>query len=140
MAVSCLDLPLSRTPADYEALQAKAAVIAPRLGDYLMTVALPCAFWPVGPTPVPHAPVADGAPPILVIGATLDSESAYSWSVEIAGQLESGVLLRREGNGHPSYLNSACVEEAVSSYLLELTLPAAGLVCPSTNGLFERVS
>ena len=139
VAVNCLDFPLSRNPADYEALQAKAAVIAPRLGAHLMTVALPCAFWPVASTPVPHAPVAHGAPPILVIGATVDSQSAYSWSVDMAGQLESGVLLRREGNGHPSYFASACVEEAINSYLLEQSVPAAGLVCPSTDGLFERV-
>jgi pimeloyl-ACP methyl ester carboxylesterase len=136
LAVSCLDFPIARDPAAYEALAAKAATIAPRLGAYYATWTLPCAFWPAPPTPAPHAPVAAGAPPILVVGATLDTQDAYTWSVDMAGQLESGVLLRREGTGHPSYFESACVVEAVNAYLLDLTLPPADLICPSTGGLF----
>jgi hypothetical protein len=122
LAVSCLDFPIAKDPTAYEALAAKAATIAPRLGAYYATWTLPCAFWP--------------APPILVIGATLDTQDAYSWSVDMAGQLESGVLLRREGTGHPSYFESACVVEAVNAYLIDLTLPPPDLICPSTGGLF----
>jgi hypothetical protein len=47
-------------------------------------------------------------------------------------------MLTREGTGHPSYFLSACVEDAVNAYLVDLTLPAPGLVCPSTGGLLER--
>ena len=137
LAVSCLDFPITKDPAAYEALAAKAATIAPRLGAYYATWTLPCVFWPAPPTPAPHAPVAAGAPPILVVGATLDTQDAYSWSVDMAGQLESGVLLRREGTGHPSYWESACVAEAVNAYLIDLTLPPPDLICPSTGGLFE---
>ena len=137
LAVSCLDFDITKDPAAYEALAAKAATIAPRLGAYYATWTLPCVFWPAPPTPAPHAPVAAGAPPILVVGATLDTQDAYSWSVDMAGQLESGVLLRREGTGHPSYWNSACVADAVNAYLRDLTLPPANLICPSTGGLFE---
>jgi hypothetical protein len=72
-----------------------------------------------------------------VVGATLDTQDAYSWSVDLAGQLESGVLLRREGTGHPSYWNSACVADAVNAYLCNLTLPPPNLICPSTGGMFE---
>ena len=136
LAVSCLDFPITRDPAAYEALAAKAATIAPRLGAYYATWTLPCAFWPAPPTTAPHPPVAAGAPPILVIGATLDTQDAYTWSVDMAGQLESGVLLRREGTGHPSYFESACVVEAVNTYLIDLTLPPPDLICPSTGGLF----
>jgi pimeloyl-ACP methyl ester carboxylesterase len=136
LAVSCLDFPITRDPVAYEALAAKAATIAPRLGAYYATWTLPCAFWPAPPTTAPHPPVAAGAPPILVIGATLDTQDAYTWSVDMAGQLESGVLLRREGTGHPSYFESACVVEAVNTYLIDLTLPPPDLICPSTGGLF----
>ena len=136
LAVSCLDFPITRDPAAYEALAAKAATIAPRLGAYYATWTLPCAFWPAPPTTAPHPPVAAGAPPILVIGATLDTQDAYTWSVDMAGQLESGVLLRREGTGHPSYFESACVVEAVNTYLIDVTLPPPDLICPSTGGLF----
>ena len=139
LAVSCLDFAITRDPAAYEALAAKAATIAPRLGAYYATWTLPCVFWPAPPTPAPHAPVAAGAPPILVVGATLDTQDAYSWSVDMAGQLESGVLLRREGTGHPSYWNSACVADAVNTYLRDLTLPPPNLICPSTGGMFEGI-
>ena len=138
LAVSCLDFPVPRDGAAYEALAVKAASIAPRLGAYYATWVAPCAFWPAAPTPAPHAPVAAGAPPILVVGATLDTQDPYSWSVDMAGQLESGVLLRRDGTGHPSFFTSACVEEVVNAYLLELALPDPALVCPSTGGLLER--
>jgi len=137
LAVGCLDFDITKDPAAYEALAAKAATIAPRLGAYYATWTLPCVFWPAPPTPAPHTPVAAGAPPILVVGATLDTQDAYSWSVDMAGQLESAVLLRREGSGHPSYWNSACVLEAVNAYLRDLTLPPRDLICPSTGGVFE---
>jgi pimeloyl-ACP methyl ester carboxylesterase len=136
LTVSCLDFAMPRAAGEYEALAAKARSIAPRLGAYYTTWVLPCTFWPAAATPAPHAPLADGAPPILVIGATLDTQDAYTWSVDMAGQLESGVLLRREGTGHPSYFESGCVVEAVNTYLIDLTLPPPDLICPSTGGLF----
>jgi pimeloyl-ACP methyl ester carboxylesterase len=140
LAVSCLDFSIAADPATYEALAAKAAQVAPRLGAYYGTWVLPCVFWPAPPTPAAGPPVAAGAAPILVVGATFDTQDPYQWSVDMVGQLESGVLLTREGNGHPSYLESKCVEDAVNAYLLELTLPAPGLVCSSAGGLRERFS
>jgi hypothetical protein len=131
-----MDFEITRDPDAYVALAAKARTIAPRLGAYYATWTLPCVFWPAPSTPAPHAPVANGAPPILVVGATLDTQDAYSWSVDMAGQLASGVLLKREGTGHPSYWNSACVLEAVNAYLIDLTLPPPNLICPSTGGVF----
>lgn len=140
LAVGCLDFPITRDPAAYLALAEKAAQVAPRTGAYYATWTLPCAFWPAQAAPATHAPVAAGAPPILVIGALLDTQDAYQWSVDMAASLESGVLLRHDGTGHPSYLNSACVEDAVNAYLLDLTLPPPDLVCAQGNGLFDRIS
>jgi pimeloyl-ACP methyl ester carboxylesterase len=139
LLVSCLDFALPRDPDAFAALAAKAARIAPRLGAYYATWVLPCVFWPAEPTPAPHVPVAAGAPPILVVGATLDSQDPYPWSVDMAAELASGVLLTRDGPGHPSYLLSACVEDAVNAFLIERSLPAPGTVCPSTDGLFARL-
>jgi pimeloyl-ACP methyl ester carboxylesterase len=136
VAVGCLDFAIPTDPAAYTALAAKAAQIAPRLGAYYVTWTLPCVYWSAPPTPAPHPPVAEGAPPILVVGASLDTQDAYSWSVDMVGQLDSGVLLRRDGTWHPSYWNSGCVAEAVNAYLLELTLPDPGLTCDSTDGSF----
>jgi TAP-like protein len=137
LAVGCLDFSITTDPAVYEVLAAKAAIVAPRLGAYYATWTLPCVFWPHPPTPAVGPPVADGAPPILVIGATLDTQDAYQWSVDLTAELESGIFLKREGTGHPSYWNSACVLDAINAYLVDLTLPQVGTVCDSTGGLFE---
>jgi pimeloyl-ACP methyl ester carboxylesterase len=139
LAVSCLDFPVTHDPAAFEALATKAAVIAPRLGAYYATQIVPCVYWPTPPTPAAAPPVAHGAPPILLVGATLDTRDPYQWALDMAGQLESAVLLTREGTGHTSYALSACAEDAINAYLLDLKLPAPGLVCPSTGGLFERL-
>ncbi|MEA2531555.1 MAG: hypothetical protein QOG89_3199 [Thermomicrobiales bacterium] len=136
LAVGCPDFVITTDPAAYEAL---AAMIAPRLGAYYAAWTLPGVFWPAPRTPAAHAPVARSVPPILVVGASLDTQDAYQWSVDMAGQLESAVLLRREGTGHPSYFHSACVTDAINAYLVDLTLPAPSLVCPSTGGLFEGI-
>jgi hypothetical protein len=50
--------------------------------------------------------------------------------VALADQLESGVLLTYEGNGHTAYGRSNdCVTAAVDTYLLEGTPPKDGLTC-----------
>jgi pimeloyl-ACP methyl ester carboxylesterase len=137
LATGCLDFPITTDPAKYQALAIKAANIAPRLGAYYATWTLPCVFWPAPPTPAAGPPVAAGAPPILVVGAFLDTQDAYQWSVDMTGNLESAVLLRRDGTGHPSYWNSACALDAINAYLVDLTLPPATLICTSTGGLFS---
>jgi hypothetical protein len=71
---------------------------------------------------------AAGAPPILVIGATLDTHTPYEWAVALAAQLTSGVLLTRAGDGHVSYGKSPCVVEIVTDYLL-LAPPPASAIC-----------
>jgi pimeloyl-ACP methyl ester carboxylesterase len=139
LAVGCLDFPITRDPAAYLALAAKAAQIAPRVGAYYATWTLPCVSWPAPARPADHAPVATGSPPILVVGALLDTQDAYQWSVDMAASLESGVLLRHNGTGHPSYFTSGCVEKAVNTYLLDLTLPPTELDCDSGDGLFDRL-
>lgn len=139
LTVSCLDFPIARDPAAFSAIAEKAAMIAPRLGPFYTTWVLPCAFWAAAPMSAPRAPVAVGAPPILIVGATLDSQDPYQWSVDMAAQLASGVLLTRDGTGHPSFMESACVEDAVKAFLIDLALPQPGLVCDSTGGLRGRI-
>jgi pimeloyl-ACP methyl ester carboxylesterase len=140
LAVSCLDFSIANDPDTYEAIAAKAAIIAPRLGAYYASSIAPCVFWSAPPTPAPGPPIAHGAAPILLVGASVDTQDPYQWAVDMAGYLESAVLLKREGTGHPSMFLSKCVEDAVYAYLLDLNLPKAGTVCPSTGGLLERMA
>jgi hypothetical protein len=73
---------------------------------------------------------AAGADPIVVIGTTRDPATPYEWAVHLADQLESGVLISRDGDGHTGY-NSGndCVDEAVEAYLVDGSVPEDGLSC-----------
>ena len=44
----------------------------------------------------------------------------------LAGQLESGTLITRKGEGHTGYFFSNCVQKATDAYLLELHGPEEG--------------
>jgi len=64
-----------------------------------------------------------GAAPILVIGTTGDPATPYRWAEALASQLESGVLVTFEGEGHTAYGQSPCIDEIVDEYLLDGTVP-----------------
>ena len=103
---------------------------APRVGRVLAASGLTCAYWSVHPKAAPAPIKAAGAPPIVVIGGTGDPATPYAWSVALAKELSSGVLLTRTGEGHGSYgFGTPCIDTPVNAYLLDLTPPAKGTVC-----------
>ncbi len=71
-----------------------------------------------------------GAAPIVVIGTTRDPATPYEEAVAMAEQLESGVLLSRDGDGHTAYnKGNACIDDAVHAYLIDGTVPTDGTEC-----------
>jgi hypothetical protein len=59
-----------------------------------------------------------------VLGTTRDPATPMKWAETLAAQLESGVLIRRDGDGHTAYnQGNACVDTAVEDYLIEGTVP-----------------
>ena len=71
-----------------------------------------------------------GASPILVVGSTGDSATPYQQAVSMAKQLESGHLLTYDGPGHGSVIaGNACVDETITAYLEDGTLPEDGKTC-----------
>jgi hypothetical protein len=77
--------------------------------------------------PVIHA---KGAAPIVVIGTTRDPATPYQWAVDLAHQLDSGVLVSRDGDGHTAYdTGNACIDHVVESYLVSGRVPANGTSC-----------
>jgi pimeloyl-ACP methyl ester carboxylesterase len=130
IAINCLD---DRGPSDLASAQAHAAALkeaSPTLGEFWAYAEKQCEVWPYPQVGQPHVITAPGAAPILVIGTTGDPATPYHGAVALAGQLESGVLLTYQGDGHTAYGRSnECITSAVDTYLLEGTPPQDGLTC-----------
>jgi pimeloyl-ACP methyl ester carboxylesterase len=126
-AINCVDRPFPTDNAAYERLAAQVAKVAPRFGPGVAWGSQACARWPVPPTGRPHAVRAHGAPPVVVIGTTRDPATPYAWAVGLAGQLEKGVLVTFDGDGHTAFRKSApaCLVGPVDTYLLTGRPPAA---------------
>jgi pimeloyl-ACP methyl ester carboxylesterase len=73
----------------------------------------------------------DHAPPLVMVGNVHDPATVYEWNVTAARQ--SGArLVTYEGWGHTAYGGpSACVNDAVDAYLIDLVPPRRGLRCPA---------
>jgi pimeloyl-ACP methyl ester carboxylesterase len=129
-AVNCIDHPDITSVAQAKAEEAAFKAASPRFGSYLLWGSLPCAHWPVKPVNTQHAIKAAGAKPIVVVGTTRDPATPYEWAVALASQLDSGVLVTRDGDGHTGYFEgNPCVDHAVETYYLEGTPPVDGLKC-----------
>ena len=89
-----------------------------------------CTAWQAERTPLPERD-AEGSDPILVVGNTGDPVTPLAGSEDLAEQLDSGVLLIWQGNGHTAYPKTDCITSAVDAYLIELTPPDDGLTCPA---------
>ena len=129
-AVNCIDHPDITSIAQAKSKEAAYKAASPRFGSFLLWGSLTCANWPVKPVNTQHVIKAAGAKPIVVVGTTRDPATPYEWSVALAGQLESGVLVTRDGDGHTGYKEgNECVDQAIERYLIEGIPPQDGLKC-----------
>ncbi|MFD3700133.1 alpha/beta hydrolase [Streptomyces sp. NPDC058646] len=130
-AVNCLDQPpaFSGPEAVQKALPSFEKA-SPVFGAGLAWASLNCAYWPVKAAGTAKELAAKGAPPIVVVGTTRDPATPYKWAQALAGQLDSGVLLTYDGDGHTAYgRGSDCIDTAINRYLLEGKPPANGKKC-----------
>jgi hypothetical protein len=128
-AIACLDAPAPANLREVEALAAETAARAPYFGAANVWLGLACTYWPAPPTRTPAPIRAQGAPPIVVIGTANDPATPLVYAESLAEQLDDGVLLVYEGEGHTAYSRSECIDDAVDEYLLNLTVPADGTRC-----------
>jgi len=130
-AINCLDAP-APSLAQIQAAAPAAEAAAPIFGLQNLYSEAGCSEWPV-PATGGVAPIhATGSPPIVVVGSTGDPVTPYRWAQALASELTSGVLLTRVGDGHTAYGSSSCIRTHVDEYLVELTVPQAGLRCSSS--------
>ncbi|GAA3790334.1 alpha/beta hydrolase [Sphaerisporangium flaviroseum] len=134
MAVNCVDHPYPHKISAYEEAARAAQKESPLFGSYVMWGSLPCEYWPVKPTGTDKPLKAAGAPPILVVGTQRDPATPYEWAKALATQLSSGVLLSYDGDGHTAYrTGSTCIDQAVDRYVISLTAPSNGTLCPKVT-------
>lgn len=129
-AINCLDYPSTTLSFDeLESLAQEVEKVAPTFGRRFV-MGPGCEAWPVQSTAERAAITAEGAAPIVVVGTTGDPATPYEWSVGLAEQLASGVLVTYDGEGHTAYGRSnECIQDAVDAYLVDGTVPEDGLVC-----------
>ncbi|WP_137294998.1 alpha/beta hydrolase [Nocardioides dongxiaopingii] len=129
-AINCLDDPTSASaeeiPAEYPAFDAASPTFG-RFFAWGLAGCLGIQDEAAEPTPTIRAA---GAAPIVVVGTTRDPATPYEEAVALAEQLESGVLLTRDGDGHTGYnKGNSCIDDAVEGYLLDGDVPADDTRC-----------
>jgi pimeloyl-ACP methyl ester carboxylesterase len=131
-AINCADTDPEQLPTEEEirTLAAEWSEEYPLFGAGSAVALYNCSVWDAPRTPLPERD-AEGSAPILVIGTEGDPATPLEGAVDMAGQLESAVLLTWEGEGHTAYPKTDCVTRTVNAYLLEGTAPQADLTCPA---------
>ncbi|RLV48293.1 alpha/beta hydrolase [Nocardioides mangrovicus] len=129
-AVNCLDhddsIPVDQVPSHYAEFE-KASPTFGRIFAYSLST---CSTWPVQDKRTSHAISAKGAPPIVVVGTTRDPATPYAWAKGLARELDSGVFVSRNGDGHTGFnQGNSCVDSAVEDYLVEGKVPKNDLRC-----------
>ena len=131
-AVNCVDRPPITDRAKVVEQDRQLRKVAPFMsyGEFTGNAPLgACAFWPVPPTSQPHPISVQDLPPVLVISTTGDPATPYQAGVELADQLH-GALLTYNGTQHTVALEGhSCVDDIVTHYLIDLTLPPPGARC-----------
>jgi pimeloyl-ACP methyl ester carboxylesterase len=130
-AINCLDDPWARTtPAQVEADIGDFEKASPTFGRAFAWMGATCSGLAEKTTSKPRALHAKGAAPIVVTGTTRDPATPLQWAKNLAGELDSGVLVTRDGDGHTAYNSgNSCVDEALEAYLVDGTVPKDGLAC-----------
>ncbi|QYJ03115.1 alpha/beta hydrolase [Nocardioides panacisoli] len=129
--INCLDDPSAIEQSETEDYIDQFREVSPTIGEMWAWGLSGCGGLPVEPAEEPLDGVtAAGAEPIVVIGTTKDPATPYEEAEALADQLESGVLLTREGDGHGGYTSgNDCIADAVHQLLVDGEAPADGTTC-----------
>ena len=74
----------------------------------------------------------DDVPPVVIVSSTGDPATPYENGAKIQEVIDGSVLVTWEGNDHTAYRHlSDCIDEPVTTYLIDLEPPEDGLRCES---------
>jgi len=129
-AVNCLDPHQDVSDQQVQKLEQRFMKASPTFGRVFDAGLTACNGWPAKPTGTQHPLHAKGAPPILVIGTTRDPATPLRWARALAHQLDNGVLITRDGDGHTGYgAGNSCVDSTVERYLVSGVVPDVEVDC-----------
>jgi pimeloyl-ACP methyl ester carboxylesterase len=131
-AIRCVDSVHPSDPAVWAEADRRAREVAPFVAYGEFTGFAPrdvCAMWPVPPTSVVGPATSPGPGKVVVVSTTGDPATPYQAGVELARQM-GAALVSFEGNQHTVVFNGdACVDTSIVAFLVDSTIPAAGLRC-----------
>jgi hypothetical protein len=130
LAVNCADTEESFEEDEIRDLAGEWSAKYPLFGAGSAISLYTCSVWEAERTPVPERD-AEGSAPILVVGNAGDPVTPLPGAVDLAEDLEAGVLLTWQGQGHTAYPKTDCVTATVNAYLIDLVAPLDGLTCPA---------
>jgi hypothetical protein len=130
LAVNCADTEETFKESEVRDLVASWNATYPLFGASSALGLYTCSAWNADRTPLPERD-AEGSDPILVVGNSGDPVTPLPGAVDMAEELDAGILLTWQGQGHTAYPKSECVNAAVNAYLIDLTAPLDGLTCPA---------
>ena len=129
-AVNCLDHDDPVPWQQVESLVPEFEKASPTFGRAFASMLPTCSFYPVQDHHHTSAIRAEGAAPIVVIGTTRDPVTPLAWARALAGQLASGVLVTRNGDGHTAYSEgNDCINNLVEKYFVSGVVPRNGTAC-----------
>lgn len=129
-AINCLDDPTSVPFGRVPSVLPRFEEVAPTFADVFAWGTTLCSGIAVESSEEPLDIRGEGAAPILVLGTTRDPATPFTWSEALAEQLDSGVLVERDGDGHTAYnAGNACLDSVVEDYLVDGDVPDAGTRC-----------
>jgi pimeloyl-ACP methyl ester carboxylesterase len=129
-AINCLDdpssVPFAKVPAEFADFEEA----SPTFGKVFAWSLTGCRGFRVRSSEEPLDIRGEGAAPILVLGTTRDPATPMKWAEALAAQLDSGVLVRRDGDGHTAYNSgNECIDSLVEDYLVDGVVPDDGTTC-----------
>ena len=132
--IDCLDWPDTRSVAKTKADAQRFSDRAPVFGPYLAYTNIACKFLtPPDKDKLTRATnkiTSIKTAPILVIGTTRDPATPYDWAVGLHKIFTTSRLISLDADGHTGQgRGSACVDNAVDTYLIQGKTPKKNLTC-----------
>ena len=138
-ALLCADSPARQDARQWRQVVHRLEALSSTGGRVLGWLHAACASWPAHSAHRYTGPWnSNTANPILLIGTRFDPNTPLANAVLAERRLGNAVLLTHDGYGHLSQADpSACVMQALGSYLADLATPPRGTICPSDHLPFD---